>query len=98
MRHDNAILPSSSDALPNQLTVGFGHIEAVLTENRFDFEIEPDIRAAQQVSHLGRADFVFAFGIEIDLVDRAAGCEEFYFHQTSCSETGGPCPVGLNRK
>ena len=64
----------------DQITVGIVHVEAVFFQNGFHFKVKCDIGFPEQVGNDGVADFELAFGVEIDLVESAAGCIDFDIH------------------
>src|SRR5258708_1990628 len=68
------------DALPDERAVRVGHGQAVLLHDGFDDEVEGDVRLAEDGPDLGLADLVGAGGVEVDLVNGAAGGDDTDAH------------------
>src|SRR6185503_19821480 len=69
------------DALPDQLPVRLAHVEAVLGQHRLDRDLGRHMSFLQQLRDHGRADLKLALGVEVHLVDRAAGREDVNLHR-----------------
>jgi hypothetical protein len=78
------------DALLQQLPVIVCEVEAILSQERFDLELDGHIGFLQHFEHLGRAHLVFAFGVEINFVNRAARGEELQLHYRALDDIFWP--------
>ena len=63
------------DRFPNQVPVLKGHLQAVLTHQGQDMMGQCHMGQLQHLANLGLTHFVFALGIEVDLVDGPPGCD-----------------------
>ena len=60
------------DDVPDQPAVAVTDVQAILSHQRADLEIEGHVHRVQNLADLGFADLVVTLVIEIDLVDGSA--------------------------
>ncbi len=80
MRDEYVPRAARPNPLGDERPVGVGHLEAVLVHQRLGADLERDARRAQDVDDERLADLVGALGVEVDLVDGAAGGEDLERH------------------
>ena len=74
MSDDDAHGIGGGNCRANRGTVRGGHFQAVLAQQLDDGYLADHAPMFEDLTHHGSADFITALRVEVDFVDRAAGC------------------------